>query len=97
MGTLLNMEKVNIGYSMNNIPIPDGKSYKLQLIQKVEDFIKKIRWKAIFFMKGGNQTYPATHKTGLKFGINSAKCPPQVKELVPFKEDLIKLVKNIRF
>ena len=33
----------------------------------------------------------------MKFGINSAKCPPQVKELVPFKEDLIKLVKNIRF
>ena len=53
MGTLLNMKKVNIGYSMNNIPIPDGKSYKLQLIQKVEDFIKKIRWKAIFFMKSG--------------------------------------------
>ena len=50
------MEKVNFGYSMKNIPIPDGKSYKLQLIQKIEDLIKKIRWKAIFFMKGGNQT-----------------------------------------
>ena len=74
-----------------------GKSYKLQLIQKVDDSIKKIRWKAIFFVKGGNQTDPTTHKTGLTFGINSAKCPPQVKELVPFEEDLIKLVKNIRF
>ena len=48
-------------------------------------------------MKGGNQTDPTTHKTGLTFGINSAKCPPQVKELVPFEEDLIKSVKNIRF
>ena len=82
---------------MHNIPIPNGKNYKLQLIQKVEDFIKKIRWKAIFFMKGGNQIDPTTHKTGLTFGINSTKCPPQVKELVPFEEDLIKLVKNIRF
>ena len=71
---------------MENIPIPDGKSYKLQLIQKVENFIKKIRWKSIFFMKGGNQT-DLPHKTGLTFGINSAKCPPQVKELVPFEEN----------
>ena len=76
------------GYSMKNMPIPDGKSYKLQLIQQVEDFIQKIRWKAIFFMKGENQAESTTHKTGLTFGLNSAKCPPQVKELVPFEEDL---------
>ena len=82
---------------MKNIPIPDGKSYKLQLIQKVEDFIKKMRWKAVFFMKGGNQTEPTTYKTGLTFGLNSTKCPSQVKELVPSEEDLIKLVKNFRF
>ena len=48
-------------------------------------------------MKGGNQIDPTTHKTGLTFGINSTKCPPQVKELVSFEEDLIKLIKNIRF
>ena len=81
---------------MKNIPIPNGKSYKLQLIQKVEDFIKKLRWKAIFFMEGGNRTEPATHKTGLTFGLNSPKCSPQVKELVLFEEDLIKLVKHFR-
>ena len=28
---------------------------------------------------------------------NPANCPPQLKELVPFEEDLIKLVKNLRF
>ena len=91
------MEKVNFGYSMKNIPIPNEKRCKLQLIQKVEDFIKKIRSKAIFFFKGGNQTEPAVHKTGLTFGLNSTKCPPQVKDLVAFEEDLIKLVKNLRF
>ena len=37
------MEKVNFGYSVKNIPIPDENSYKLQLIQKVEGFIKKLR------------------------------------------------------
>ena len=74
------MEKVNFGYSMKKIPIPHGKSYKLQLIQKVEDFIKKIRWKAIFLMKGRNQTGPTTHETRVTFGTNVAKWPPQVKE-----------------
>ena len=44
------MEKVNIGYSVKNIPTPNGKSYKLKVIQNVEGFIKKIRWKdKIFF------------------------------------------------
>ena len=81
---------------MKNIPISDEKSQKLQLIQKVEDFIKKIRWKAILFVKGGNQTEPTAHKALFTFGLNSSKCPPQLKELVPFEEDLIKLVKNLR-
>ena len=82
---------------MKNKPIPDEKSYKLQLIQKADDFIKKIRWKTMFFMKGGNQAEPTAHKTGLPFGLNSTKCPPKVKELVPFEEDLTKLVKSLRF
>ena len=48
-------------------------------------------------MKGGNQTEPTAHKALFTFGLNSSKCPPQLKELVPFEEDLIKLVKNLRF
>ena len=56
---------------MKKIPIPDEKSFMLQVIQKVEDFIKKIRLKAIFFMKFGNQTKPTIHKTGFMFGLNS--------------------------
>ena len=83
------METVNFGYSMKNISIPDGKSYKLQLIQKVADFFKKIRWKAIFFMIGGNQTDPTIHKPGLTFSINSANSPLQLKKSLPFEEDLI--------
>ena len=61
------MKKVDFGYSMKSIPIPDEKSYNLQLIQKVEDFTKKIRWKAVFFMKHGNQIKLTVHKAGLTF------------------------------
>ena len=53
--------------------------------------------KPYFFMKGGNQTLPAAHKTGFTFDLNNTKFPPQVKELVPFEEHLMKLVKNLRF
>ena len=45
-------------------------------VQKVEDFIKKVRWKAIFFVQGGNQTEPTAHKAGFTFGLNSSKYPP---------------------
>ena len=48
-------------------------------------------------MKSGYQTEPIAIKIGLTFDLNSTKCPPQVKELMPFQEDLIKLVKNLRF
>ena len=48
-------------------------------------------------MKEGNQTEPKSQKTGLAFSLNSTKYPPQVIELVPFEEDLIKVVKNLRF
>ena len=97
METLLDMEEVNLGYSMKNIPITNEKSYKLQLIKKVEDFIKNIRWKAIFFMEGGNQTEPTARKIELTSGLNSTKCSTQANDLVLFEGDLIKLAKNLRF
>ena len=29
--------------------------------------------------------------------MRSNKCPPQLKELIPFEDDLVDLVKNIKF
>ena len=42
------MERINFGYSVKNIPTPDERTYKLQLIEKTEAVIKRMRWKAIF-------------------------------------------------
>ena len=33
----------------------------------------------------------------LPISLRSNKCPPQLKELIPFKDDLVDLVKNIKF
>ena len=50
------MEKLNLAYATNNKPIPTERNYRLQLIEKTDLFIKKIRWKAIFYdMKFNNK------------------------------------------
>ena len=45
------MESENLGYSLKNIPIPSKTNYLKSMMGKVENFIKRIRWKAHFFDK----------------------------------------------
>ena len=45
------LNRVNFNYSTKNIPIPSRNSFKKRLIEKVESVIKRMRWKAFFFMK----------------------------------------------
>ena len=50
-----------------------------------------MQWKAIVFVNGDSKTSHNTKET--KFGLKSNKYPPQVKELMAFEDDLIRLVK----
>ena len=43
------MEKVSMGYSIMNIPIPSERTYFVQPMEKVEMVITRMRWKAIHF------------------------------------------------
>ena len=89
------MEKINLGYSTKNIPIPNERTYLMQLVEKIEAVIKRMRWKAIFFSEEeSSETQPTRPQ---RYGLNSEKCPTQMKELVPFEDDLIQMVKNIKF
>ena len=45
------MKKVNIDYSVKNIPIPSKRLYLKTLLDKLENFIKRLRWKAFYFDK----------------------------------------------
>lgn len=89
------MEKINLGYSVKNIPIPSERTYLLQLLEKIEAVIKRMRWKATFFLSNDNNDdeQPKVQRYGLK----SEGTPKQIKELAPFEEDLIRLVKDIKF
>ena len=91
------MEKVNFGYSLKNIPTPNERTYKIQLIEKIELFIQKLRWKAICFINNSKETTESC-ASGSVYGLKSNKYPPQLKkELIPFEDDLIGLVKSIKF
>ena len=54
-------------------------------------FITRMRWKSIYCNNKTN--YNSSERCGLK----TLKCPKQVKELVPFKNDLIDMLKDIKF
>ena len=83
-------EKLKFDYSTKNIPLPSERSYKLQLIEKIEMVIKRMRWKAIF------QDTKKEKNNQQKYGLRSFKIPPPVKELAAFESELIDLVKNIK-
>ena len=89
------MEKVNLGYSTKNIPYPNERSYKAKLIEQIEAFIKRIRWKAIFFTSKTERE--DTEEIPQTFGLKSSKCPSQVKELIQFENDLFQLAKDVKF
>ena len=63
------------------MPLPPGKRYKLQLISKVESIIKRIRWKAMQFLRKLNQNRTEA------YGFKSNKCPPAIEELSEFESD----------
>ena len=84
------MEEFNMNYSDKNIPIPSQQDYKLHLISKTEKFIKRIRWKALEFLEKLDSTEKET------YGFRSRNCPPIVKEVANFENDLMMIIKNIQ-
>ena len=89
---ILTMERINFGYSVKNIPLTNERNYKEKLIEKIEAVIKRMRWKALFF----NEQNKVPNKSET-YGLKTANCPKQVKELIPFEADLIQLAKDIKF
>lgn len=66
---------------------------KLTFTEKIEELIKKFKWRALFYERKNKEV----SSDGLQSGLKSTKCLLQVKVLVAFKEDLVKLVNMIKF
>ena len=59
------MEKKTYNYSTKNIPTPSERNYNLEWVEKIEIFIKRMRWKAIMYDTGWKQNVNV-EKYGLK-------------------------------
>ena len=87
------MERLRFEYSYKNIPIPSERNYKIQLIEKVEKVVKRMRWKAHFYEQDSNEE----NQTPETYGLKTQKCPPQIRDLIPFENDLIELITSVKF
>ena len=88
------MDRRTFNYSLKNIPIPSEKSYKLKLIEKVEQVIKRMRWKAHFF---DSKDKDKDQGMAVNYGFKSRMCPPQVKDMIRFEDDLYQMIKKVEF
>ena len=88
-----NMERISFNYSLRNIPVPTLGSYKLRLIEKIESVIKRMRWKAHFFLKEDSNNETKQEKE--TYGFKTRKCPLQCEEMEHFKKDMMNIVKNL--
>ena len=70
----------------------------MQLINKIEAVIKRMRWKAVFLDSTDDNTieeeedeFPET------YGLKTTNTPPPVQEMADFEKDLIDLVQKLKF
>ena len=60
-------------------------------MEKIELVIKRMRWKAFFYDQGNNKYTPEN------YGLKSLNCPPKIKEMKNFENDLTNVLKSIKF
>ena len=86
------MEKFNISYSTKNIPLPSRSDYLQRLLEKTEQFLRRIRWKAYFSLNP--DTTSSSKET---YGFKSTKNPPPIEELKDFENDMLKMIQSVKF
>ena len=88
--------------TMENTPIPSTTTYLTRLIEKVESVVKRMRWKAFFFLKGkeddqADDDVDDQTRTNKTFGFKTRKCLPKVEEMDKFEDDLLKMIERVQF
>ena len=85
------MEKINLGYSLKNIPVPSKDSYTKNMLGMVENFLRRVRWKAHWF----NQETTATEYN--TYGFGSENVPSADQHLTNFENDMYDMVHSLKF
>lgn len=84
-----NMEKINMRYSKKSITLPPKEQYKIYLISKLAEFMKRTRWKTWKLLQKIKQSDRKT------FGFWSRQYP--LTEFANFEPNLVLMIKNIKF
>ena len=85
------MQRTSFNYSTKNIPVAPAKVYTKRLIEKTEQFLSRMRWKAFHYLN------PVTAAEKETFGFKTRNCPPVVEEMKSFEEGMIHIIQNISF
>lgn len=88
------MDRIILDYSLKNIPVPSRFKYEKEVAFRLQNFAKNLSFN--HWARCTNQTN--IHKPS--FGLKSNFSIPLYKEafeLKPFKEDLVKLISNIKY
>lgn len=91
------MEPLHFAYSLKNIPSCTQQSYLKNLINRTEDFISRIRWKAFFFEEDDDDYRARQEEQKDTFGFRSSNTPPINKDLTAFENDVYKLIASVKF
>ena len=92
MDLCIDMERVSFAYSTKNIPTAPKTTYLKKFIEKSELFMKRMRWKALFFLNPNTTESKQDH-----YGLSTKKSPPAINELKEFEECMVNLIQNIEF
>lgn len=68
-------KRVTKNYSLKNIPLPTATMYKKRLIEMTESVLKRMRWRAHFFLTRGEKPNKEDNKPDDYYGLNSRKYP----------------------
>ena len=95
------MNAKNFEYSLKNIPSPSKAAYIKSLIDKVEHFIKRLRWKAFFFEKEREEESSSDNSSEDEqrntFGFKTPLTPPKSHLLNAFENDMYDIIKKVDF
>ena len=82
---------------MKNIPIPSEHAYLKSLTDKVEHFIRRLRWKAYWYDKKSKDNANEDEEFTSTWGFKTTKTPPTNVHLKAFEDELYEMIRNIEF
>ena len=80
------------GYSLKNIPITSKSKYLKYMTEKIESFVRRLRWKAYHLCKKNRENDSEQCKN---FRFKTIIIPPQNEDLNAFENDMHGIINHL--